>query len=272
MEFILESLALETTRKCNLKCGHCMRGPSQNIDLTNEIIDTFFNNNDIKRISNIIFSGGEPTLNPEVIVYTINKIITENINVCNIAMVTNGQIFNKEIVDAFNRFNEYRNIRVKEKIIKSYSKLEFLEKLITDNTDNHARITFSTDRFHKEITNEIKKQYYEYAKGLEITEYSTKDEKIYKTGFSTIGQEFTYQLEKLDYYKERQYYTILNNIYITANGYLTSEGMGQYSDMDNINMGHVSDTTIREILYKYGTPVFNTESISFSPKLLKKKI
>ena len=104
MGFILESLALESTRKCNLKCGHCMRGPSQNIDLTNEIIDTFFNNNDIKRISNIIFSGGEPTLNPEIIVYTINKIITENIDVCNIAMVTNGQIFNKEIVDAFNRF------------------------------------------------------------------------------------------------------------------------------------------------------------------------
>lgn len=58
MGIILEDLAIETTRRCNLKCDHCMRGVSQNIDLTPEIIDYILENDEIKRINHICFSGG----------------------------------------------------------------------------------------------------------------------------------------------------------------------------------------------------------------------
>lgn len=43
---------------------------------------------------------------------------------------------------------------------------------------------------------------------------------------------------------------------------MTSEGMGQYTDMDNINIGHVSNKSIREILAEYG-PLY-----LIAPKLL----
>ena len=272
MGFILRSLAFETTRKCNLKCGHCMRGPSQNVNLSPEVIDNFFQKNNIEQIGMLMFSGGEPTLNPKIIVYTIDKIINENINICKVGMATNGQIFNKEIVEAFNKFEKYRNTMLKKGINEYKFYNEQRETLTKNNTDNHAKIRFSTDRFHKEITDEIKKEYQTHAKNLQITEYDLSDEYIIKTGFSSLGKKFIYQLDNLIYYQEKQNYYIVDNMYITSNGYITNEGMGQYSDMDNINMGHVSDTTIREILYKYGTPIFNTEPISFSPKLLKKKI
>ena len=66
----------------------------------------FFERNDIEYINHICFSGGEPTLNPEIITYTIEKIINEKKAVGSVSTVTNGQIFSKEIVDAFNHFNQ----------------------------------------------------------------------------------------------------------------------------------------------------------------------
>jgi len=34
-----ESLAIETTRRCNMKCAHCFRGDAQNVDIDYQHID-----------------------------------------------------------------------------------------------------------------------------------------------------------------------------------------------------------------------------------------
>lgn len=274
MKFILHDLAIETTRRCNLKCEHCMRGESQNIDISKEIIDIILNNDEIQRIDHICFSGGEPTLNPNIIIYTIDKIIAENIDVLEIAMVTNGQIFNKDLVEAFNRFNEYRNQKNKQQIMINNSDFstDVLESLIQGNTKGgHARITFSVDKFHYPVSQEIRDNYQKYAKGLKITEISIKDEDIYKTGFSKIGKEFDYKLDQIKYYKTGDCYMVFDNIYITATGYITSEGMGQYSDMDRINMGELSNITLSKVLATYGTPVLNSPKIVLEEDISKTK-
>lgn len=263
MKFILHDLAIETTRRCNMHCAHCMRGESQNVDLTPDIIDAFFDNNEFERIDHICFSGGEPTLNPSIIIYTIDKIIRENINVCEIAMVTNGQIFVPELVEAFNRFNEYRNRRLMESVIGKNGHMgDLAKKIIDTNMDNHARVTFSVDRFHEKISFEVEKKYMEHGKGLKITKFAVKDEDIYKTGFSTVGKSFEYELPPLRYTKECDSYFVLDNIYVTSTGYFTSEGNGQYIDMDALNMGFVLETSVRDILVDYGKPIFSTPPIT----------
>lgn len=255
MKFILNDLAIETTRKCNMKCGHCMRGLSQNIDITPELIDMIFDNEEIAEINHICFSGGEPTLNPNIIIYTINKIIEQNLNVGEIVMVTNGQIFNRELLEAFNRFNEYKN---KSSLGNTFHK--------------YARITFSNDKYHYPIKQEVKDNYYIYSRGIRITETDMEEKDIYKTGFSTIGKDFSYKLNQLRYCKEGDFYFVINNIYITATGYMTSEGMGRYTDMDRINMGHISDTTLQEVLSKYGKPVFSAPKIVYQNSEEKSKL
>ena len=35
-------LTLELTRRCNKKCAHCLRGQSQDITMSKEIIDKLF--------------------------------------------------------------------------------------------------------------------------------------------------------------------------------------------------------------------------------------
>ncbi len=273
MKFILHDLAIETTRRCNMKCEHCMRGESQNIDASREIIDMILNNDEIKRIDHICFSGGEPTLNPNIIIYAINKIIAENIDVLEIVMVTNGQIFNKDLVEAFNRFNEYRNQKNKQELTMEYNQFGYdgLEEAIQQNTDGHARITFSIDRFHYPVSQEVRDNYQKYAKGIKITEKDVEDKDIYKTGFATIGKEFNYKLDQLRYCKDGEYYMVIDNMYITATGFITSEGMGQYSDMDRINMGHLSNTTISEILATYGTSVMHAPKIVLENDAPKKR-
>ncbi len=47
--------------------------------------------------------------------------------------------------------------------------------------------------------------------------------------------------------------------------------MGQYTDMDQINMGHISDTPLEKMLSDYGTPVFNTPKIIYENTETKKR-
>ena len=272
--YIIHNLAFETTRRCKIKCKHCMRGNSQDVDISKEIIDTVLDNKEIKRIDHICFSGGEPTLNPEIIIYAIDKIIAERIDVHEVVTVTNGQIFNRELVEAFNRFNQYRNERVRHVIDEEYkdsNDKKWYEKLLRDNTDGHVRISFSTDRFHPPIPNEVRENYYKYCKGIELVDKDTEDKNLFKTGFSEIGNEFNYELKPLRYFQQKEDYFIIDYIYITANGYITSEGNGQYEDMDRINMGHIFNTSLTEIMATYGMPKGGATKIELKGRTLTNK-
>ena len=53
-------VVIEVTRRCNMNCAHCLRGDAQNLDISIDVIDRFFdafaNGADI---STITFTGGE---------------------------------------------------------------------------------------------------------------------------------------------------------------------------------------------------------------------
>ena len=80
MRYIYTHAYLEITRKCNLHCAHCMRGPAQNIEISKEDVDLFFEKLDGVIVENLTIGGGEPTLNPDMIVYIIDKLISERFN------------------------------------------------------------------------------------------------------------------------------------------------------------------------------------------------
>ena len=272
MKINIYELALEVTRRCNLKCAHCMRGKPQNINMSDGIVDKIIDS-DIGMIDYLLFSGGEPTLNPNLIINTIDKIIEGKLNVNEIAMVTNGQIYNQDIVDAFNRYNEYQNEVLEERINKMFNfSQDHIDSLIEGNKNKHVRITFSTDRFHNPISQQVKDLYKENAKKLKITEYSVRDEKIIRTGNAIIGEDYSYEVEPIKYYKEGNDYSILGQIYITANGYVTSNSMGQYIDMDNSNFGHISDISFANILVNYGVTNSNSQKKEIEEKVKVKTI
>lgn len=61
MKIQVSNLILEVTRRCNMRCPHCLRGAAQKLDMTNEIIDKVLSQ--VSYISSITFTGGDPSLN-----------------------------------------------------------------------------------------------------------------------------------------------------------------------------------------------------------------
>lgn len=65
MRIELSELILEITRKCNMSCSHCLRGPAQRMDMDIEIINRV--TQAVDYIYEVTFSGGEPSLNAAAI-------------------------------------------------------------------------------------------------------------------------------------------------------------------------------------------------------------
>ena len=88
MEIRLQpSLLLEITRRCNNKCPHCLRGAQQQKDMSEAVINLV-----TSRFTpdEIFFTGGEPTLAPDLIRYA-----TMTSRAIEISMVTNGTMSRK---------------------------------------------------------------------------------------------------------------------------------------------------------------------------------
>lgn len=262
----LYNASFEVTRRCNIKCdGFCMRGEAQNINMNEDMVDNFFNTKSrgyqLAGIHHLCFTGGEPTLNPKIIVYTINKIIEEDLPVYSISMMTNGQLFVPELVDAFNKFNKYCNLRTR-KLIREYCAQHFdnnekiYESMLRNSPCSYAEITFSTDRFHKAISEEIRKRYEECVEGIELTEFEVKDDNIIKSGLSNFGKDL--KSEKVSYEKINENYRIIYDyVYMTAKGNVIFGGDGSYEHIDNTVVGKVDEASLFEAIERYGDSDFS---------------
>lgn len=111
---IYKDIAIETTRKCNMNCIHCLKGESQNKSITKDVIDKIFDNVENDIIIGFSFFGGEPTLEIDIIEYTCEQIIKRGINVFHILITTNGTIFDKRLIDVILKMDEYCYSKQKE--------------------------------------------------------------------------------------------------------------------------------------------------------------
>lgn len=60
MEIQTDTLCIEVTRRCNMRCQHCLRGDAQDLDISESVLEEV-----AKTIcpSVVVFTGGEPSLN-----------------------------------------------------------------------------------------------------------------------------------------------------------------------------------------------------------------
>jgi len=224
----LEYLAFEVTRRCNELCKMCMRGDPEDVDMSEAIVDQVLLNNDIQDIETIMFSGGEPTVNENLICYIIDLIMKNNILVRRLSMVTNAKKFPRQTLEAFDDYQKYcihRNIRC------------------------NIAINFSVDVFHENCSDtirEYKEKYPQFGyqfKGLEF---------VWKTGRAEYGEAFEYKIHPMYAQIVMGYLWIMNTLYVTAKGNYETLGDGMYSDMDQIHMGSVFDYSILDLLAQFG--------------------
>jgi organic radical activating enzyme len=84
------NLIYEITRRCNARCEHCLRGPAQKVDMSDEIINRSLEG--VGSISTITFTGGEPSLAVDRIRYILKAVKERGICVDSFYLVTNGKV------------------------------------------------------------------------------------------------------------------------------------------------------------------------------------
>lgn len=125
----VESLVLEVTKRCNQNCDHCLRGCARNVDMAKETVDKVLDN--VRHISSIVFTGGEPTLNLPIIEYFFEEVKRREIGVGYFWLATNGLDYEKEL--------QLINI-----LLKNYYLMEEGE---------YCGVALSEDDFHEPIIN-----------------------------------------------------------------------------------------------------------------------
>lgn len=108
IKLAFENIMFEVTRQCNLNCNHCMRGDSQNITMSKEIIDKVVPQ--ILIAKKMSLTGGEPMLVPDTINYLVDKLIENKTPIFAFSSVVNGTILDDraiKTIDAFNKIGEY---------------------------------------------------------------------------------------------------------------------------------------------------------------------
>ena len=262
-----DKINIEVTRRCNMSCKHCFRGQAQDIDIDTKYIDSLLNQTEI--IGSLFFTGGEPTLCLDKMQYFIDKLYKKRIPLFEFGIVTNGLIFNNDIVD----------------IIKQYSKLVTLCREIGCNYDlmpkyMNVTVGVSLDKFHsnREV---VENNFEKYKKALDGFAQVKKiaignvyrregNAKFLSGGTSVIGLEdnFKKRIEILD--KDHkplcpQYKTyklikpeqiqICCDMYLSCHGNLLFSAMGMHEypivDFDKCIICNVCDSDIYSSILEY---------------------
>lgn len=125
MEINIYNLVIEVTRRCNMKCEHCLRGNAQDIDIDLKHLESLLDNG-VESISDITFTGGEPTLVLNIITKIRLILMEREIEVNNFYVVINGTSASPEFIR------------------------EMMEWYLFCNDNEISQVTWSNDEYHDE--------------------------------------------------------------------------------------------------------------------------
>ncbi len=108
---LFSSLSIETTRKCNQKCEHCMRGDAQNVVFDPKTFDEFCGRHNLRYFKILWLNGGEPSLAPSTINDILDVVEHRNIWVERFGIGTNGTRMDVMMGIAYRLSNMYGYIR-----------------------------------------------------------------------------------------------------------------------------------------------------------------
>lgn len=225
-EIEINAFGIEVTRKCNMQCDFCMRGKSQNIEITSDVMNNIFDSlSKFEKISigTINLTGGEPFLAPEKVVKIINELMKRNINISWLTITTNGSIFDENIIHALNLMNEYAKFGVTLRI----------------SADPHHII--NKDKLNTNIE-KIK----EVFKGkLEI---QVDVPFLLPSGYENNNNTPPKYNEFISYYDGEKVYVPL--LFITSKGTITDTCDYSYEQVDKFNFGSIDKITLDDSFMK----------------------
>lgn len=223
----VESLIIETSRKCNIKCEHCLRGTAQRKVLDFEKLSVLLSK--IDYIGTLTIGGGELSLAKRQLEELSHTFRYSGIKVGNLFVVTNGKLTPQWLLDWY---------------------INFTLNICTEN--DIAGFTFSFDKWHDhQLNNEQKRKrlhHYHYAQ--EYIEMQTGKEQVSKhsnerwneNGIIAMGRAEDWGnkfLQPQTIIIEENY--IETNIYWTVDGLLFSDCNLSYKEMTKKSKYYVTN-------------------------------
>lgn len=99
------SIIIEVTRWCNLECYHCLRGQRQRMRQTYQNMSSFLGH--FKYVDTVTFTGGEPTLAPDIIGLFIDASRNLNVGIGNYYIATNAERITRKFLNVWERLHHW---------------------------------------------------------------------------------------------------------------------------------------------------------------------
>lgn len=168
---MINTLILEVTRRCNMKCAHCLRGAAQAVDMSYETIDATFAKLKDQSIRHLLFTGGEPALGHEAIRMVADAIERHDVSVDGWWVITNGKAkgeLQRKFVQALNAVHD-----------------------VCQDNDNVSGLEISNDNYHDYISDGRRENLIE-----QVNEFGWANNRLDASYFPTAKIR-----DKRDYYK-----------------------------------------------------------------------
>lgn len=239
MEIHYSKLQIEITRLCNQVCKFCCRGKAQDLNQSIDNIDALFDNNDIRYIDVLMFSGGEPTLNGKLVDYVADKVIQKEILVNRFLTSINGLSYSEDLVRGLSKLRDY---------IVQTSDYERLCPGI---------LMITQDQFHADADPKVVEKLSNLSYFSPILKIELPKKDILPYGYAAINHlsdaipNFS---NLIDYQKKYEAvtengktYLYIEYQYIASNGNVVNDGCQSYDLMDQYALGNVKRDKIQDI-------------------------
>lgn len=214
----IERLSIEITRRCNMKCSHCMRGSAINTDINIEYITNILRHT--QKIGYLNLTGGEPSMNVEAIQFVLNSLKRRNITVGSFQIITNGS-----------------QTSMSDEFIEVCSKLYAYQREESHPERLDCMLEMSNDRYHDNVYQDEVHQKLSVYPFFSNRYTSTNREGVplIKQGRSKSGYQVPISTIGLDGNR------VYGSVYLNALGYLIAAGDMSYSNQDKHILCHSKD-------------------------------
>lgn len=151
MKLSVTDLALEITRRCNMRCEHCLRGDAEGIDMTKQAMESVFAATE--EIMTLTFTGGEPSLAPDLIRYALTCARKYKTKVHEVYLATNGLQVPEKFLLALRAWHMYC-LSCEASCPEKYTSTNGIRRIVDARNAYEATGVFvdiSMDRFHDDI-------------------------------------------------------------------------------------------------------------------------